>query len=62
MRDYHLSESFVRTGMTGMKGWVLYNWSIENESRVWGNSIRRSSKGYIAQEIEKLNGRRKNSG
>lgn len=40
--------------MTGMKGWVLYNWSIENEARIWGGAVRRKSKAYVAQEIDRI--------
>lgn len=45
--------------MTGMKGWVYYNWSLENETSLFGGGVRRRTKGYVAQEIDRiLNGTR----
>ena len=46
--------------MTGAQGWVYYNWSMENEANFWGSKLKRTTPGYIAQEIERLkHGRRK---
>jgi hypothetical protein len=54
MKHYGFTEKHIRTGMTGMKGWVFRNWAIENEASLFGEKSVRKSKAYIAQEIDKI--------
>lgn len=43
----------MRKGITGAKGWVYYNWAVENEATVWGSRKERKSPGYVKQEYLK---------
>lgn len=57
MKHYpQFTEKHVRTGMTGARGWVFYNWAVENETQIWGTGLKRTTKGYIAQEMERQRG------
>lgn len=58
MRFYQMSVDHVRKRLVGAQGWVYYNWAQENEASMWGNNIKRVSKGYVAQEVDRIkNGR-----
>ena len=54
MRIYGHDEDYWRKGITGARAWVLYSWALENEATIWGNTLRRSTDCYIAQEITRL--------
>jgi len=36
------------------KGWAFCSWAVENDGWLQFNGIKRSSPGYLAQQIEKL--------
>jgi hypothetical protein len=36
------------------EGWCLYAWALENDGWLQFAGIKRSSKGYIAQETERI--------
>jgi len=36
------------------QGWAFYAWAIENDGWLRFNSVNRSGKGYVAQEIDRL--------
>lgn len=59
MKSYGWTEDYVKFGITGARGWVFYNWAKENESSVWGSGLVQTSKGYVAQEIDRIIARKK---
>lgn len=54
MKSFGWSEDYVRKGITGAKGWVFYNWAIENEASIWGDRLERKTDGYVKQEKKKI--------
>jgi len=61
MKSYGWTEHYVKFGIIGAKGWVFYNWARQNELSLFGSSERQTSKGYIAQEIDKIVARKNKS-
>jgi len=58
MSAFGMTWDEVTVGLTGAKGWALYVWAIENEARVWGGQLRRTSDGYVKQECKRIMNRK----
>ncbi len=54
MKVFGWSEQYCRKGITGARGWVWYNWALENEATMFGRLVERAGKGYIAQESDRI--------
>jgi len=54
MKSYGWTEDYVKYGITGARGWVFFNWAIENESRVWGGNVVHTTPGYVKQHYQKI--------
>ena len=51
-----MTEQHIAEELTGAQGWMLYVWAVENEARMWGGNLRRTSPGYVKSEIMRLLG------
>ena len=54
MATFKMTEEHVTEELTGAQGWMLYVWAVENEARMWGGSLRRTSPGYVKQEMQSI--------
>jgi hypothetical protein len=54
MKVFGWTEDYCRKGITGARGWVWYNWALENEATLFGRLVERTSKGYIGQESDRI--------
>ena len=54
MKVFGWSEDHCRKRLPGARGWVWYYWALENDANMFGKSVERLGKGYIAQETDKL--------
>lgn len=59
MSFYGWSEDYVLRRLIGARGWVYYNYAVENQASVWGNNIERRTDGYIAKEVKSILAKRK---
>lgn len=50
---------YVRKRLTSAQGWAYYAWAREHEALVFGERLKRKSKGYIAKEAERIREERK---
>ena len=54
MKSYGWTEDYVKFGLIGAKGWVYYNYAVENEARIWGNPVKPRKNRYVKQHWEKM--------
>ena len=48
------TEQYVSEELTSAQGWAFYAWATEDAATMMGERLARKSKGYVAQEAEKL--------
>jgi len=49
-----MTEDYILDELDGAKGWMMFNWSVANESTVWGSGVQIEGDGYIAQERKRI--------
>ena len=54
MATFHMEWDDVAFDRTGAETWIMFVWAVENESRMWGGNIRRTTSGYIKQETQRI--------
>lgn len=54
MKTFGWTLEHCRGGITSAEGWVFYAWAKESEATMFGRLWKRTCKGYIAQEAERL--------
>ena len=56
MSFYGWSERYTLYQITGAKSWAYFAYAVENEARMFGGGVVRTTDAYVAQEIKlKLN-------
>ncbi len=53
------SEHYTLFGIIGARSWAYYAHAIENRASLFGSGVKKTTKGYIAQEIDIILARRK---
>ncbi len=46
-----MTEERIMWELDGDKGWAMYSWARENQASVWGSGERRTSPGYVKQQL-----------
>jgi hypothetical protein len=59
MSFYGWSEDYVLRRLIGARGWIYFNYAIENQMIVVGKNSERKTDGYVAREMRKILARRK---
>ena len=53
MSFYGWSERYVLYGISGAKSWAYFAYAVENEARMFGSAIVRTTDAYVAKEIKR---------
>lgn len=54
MSFYGWTEDYVMFGLTGAKAWTYYAYAVENRASAFGNNIKRTTDGYLDQEVKRI--------
>lgn len=54
MSTFHWTEDYACEEISGAKGWVFYNFALENRATMFGALVERVGDGYIAKERKRL--------
>lgn len=58
MATYGWTLDYVKFGMTGAQGWVWYNWAVESLIYAFGPVYKRTTEGYVKQEMKRIRAQR----